>query len=69
MARDELLSAVLASLDDLQVRLVLADWYMSHGDPRGELIVVRCQLKDETLSQTQREALQEREALASWVSL
>ena len=39
-----LMGAVCAALDDDAPRLVLADWYSQHGDPRGEFIVISCEL-------------------------
>ncbi|MCC6417802.1 MAG: TIGR02996 domain-containing protein [Gemmataceae bacterium] len=39
------LDAVGANPDDDQVRLVYADWLEEHGDPRGEFLRVRCQMK------------------------
>jgi uncharacterized protein (TIGR02996 family) len=54
MSREELLQAVLdAPLDDTP-RMVLADWYMQAGDPRGELIVAQCQLTGRGLSPAAR---------------
>jgi uncharacterized protein (TIGR02996 family) len=35
---DELLAAVIADPDDVDRRLVYADWLMAQGDPQGELI-------------------------------
>jgi uncharacterized protein (TIGR02996 family) len=35
---------VLKRPDDDEPRLVLADWLQQHGDPRGELIALQCQL-------------------------
>jgi uncharacterized protein (TIGR02996 family) len=43
-ANDKLLDAVLASPDDDEPRLVLADWLVEQGDPRGELIGIQCAL-------------------------
>jgi uncharacterized protein (TIGR02996 family) len=40
--RAELMAGVLAAPDDDGPRLVLADWLMEHGDPRGEFIAVQC---------------------------
>ncbi len=42
--RAPLLRAVLEAPDDDAPRLVLADWLHERGDPRGELIVVQCEL-------------------------
>jgi len=39
-----LLDAVLADPDDVDARLVYADWLTEHGDPRGEFIHVQCAL-------------------------
>jgi uncharacterized protein (TIGR02996 family) len=41
---DALLAAVIAAPDDDGPRLVLADYLIQRGDPRGELIVVQCKL-------------------------
>jgi uncharacterized protein (TIGR02996 family) len=41
---EELLARVLARPDDDEPRLVYADWLSQRGDPRGELIVVQCEL-------------------------
>lgn len=62
-SREELLEAVLAHPDDDAARLVYADWLTEHGDPRGELIAVQCELarlgEDQLL---QRHRLEAREA-------
>ncbi|MGC4122283.1 MAG: TIGR02996 domain-containing protein [Myxococcales bacterium] len=42
--RQRLLSLVLASPDDVQPRLVYADFLMERGDPRGEFVAVQCEL-------------------------
>lgn len=42
----ELLEAVLQQPESLESRLVLADWFGEHEDPRGELITVQCTLDD-----------------------
>lgn len=39
-----LLDAVIEAPDDDAPRLVYADWLQHHGDPRGELIQLQCQL-------------------------
>jgi uncharacterized protein (TIGR02996 family) len=39
-----LLDAIIEAPDDDAPRLVYADWLQSHGDPRGELIQLQCQL-------------------------
>jgi uncharacterized protein (TIGR02996 family) len=39
-----LLDAVLADVDDDEVRLVFADWLSDRGDPRGEFIHLQCAL-------------------------
>jgi uncharacterized protein (TIGR02996 family) len=39
--------AILANPDDVEARLVYADWLQSEGDPRGELIVMQHQKHDE----------------------
>jgi uncharacterized protein (TIGR02996 family) len=60
MSAHELLQAVLdAPLDD-GPRMVLADWYMQRGDPRGELIVAQCQLTGRGLSPAARKERAER---------
>src|SRR5690242_3917919 len=38
-----LLAGVLAEPDGDAPRLVLADWWLQQGDPRGELVVVQCE--------------------------
>lgn len=40
----KLLGAVLANADDLESRLVFADWLAERGDPRGEFIQLQCAL-------------------------
>ncbi|MEW5743372.1 MAG: TIGR02996 domain-containing protein [Myxococcota bacterium] len=42
--RAELLAAVFARPEDDAPRLVMADWLTEHGDPRGEFIVLQCEL-------------------------
>src|SRR5262249_31891500 len=37
----DLEKAIFANADDVEARLVYADWLQSAGDPRGELIVVQ----------------------------
>lgn len=39
-----LLGAVLSNADDLESRLVFADWLVERGDPRGEFIQLQCAL-------------------------
>ncbi len=41
---DRLLEAIIAAPDDDAPRLVYADWLQGRGDPRGELILLQCQL-------------------------
>lgn len=41
---EKLLGVVLANADDLESRLVFADWLVEHGDPRGEFIQLQCAL-------------------------
>lgn len=41
---EKLLSAVVANADDLESRLVFADWLVERGDPRGEFIQLQCAL-------------------------
>ncbi len=43
-SREALLDAVLARPADDAPRLVYADWLSEHGEPRGELIAVQCEL-------------------------
>src|SRR5262249_6931560 len=40
----KLLEEIVAAPEDDGPRLVLADWLQERGDPRGELIVIQCQL-------------------------
>ena len=40
----QLLEAMMADPEDLEVRMVLADWYQEYGDPRGEFIQVQIAL-------------------------
>lgn len=46
MTELDLLDAIIASPDDLSLRLVAADWYEERGDPRGEFIRVQCRLAE-----------------------
>lgn len=50
----ELLQAVLDAPHDLEPRMVLADFYMQAGDPRGELISAQCKLAGRGLSPSTR---------------
>lgn len=59
--RDELLQAVLAAPADVEPRMVLGDWYMQQGDPRGELIAAQCRLAGRGLSPSTRAFLMRRE--------
>lgn len=43
----QLREAVLASPDDNTPRLVYADWFQEHTDPRGEYITLQCGIADE----------------------
>jgi uncharacterized protein (TIGR02996 family) len=59
---------VLAFLDDVKAhpeddgpRLILADWLEDHGDPRGELVRVQCQLARLPADNPHRPQLEERE--------
>ena len=62
MTESELLAAVLASPDDLPLRLVYADFLQERGDPRGELITVQCKLYQLGAGRSdQRATLRERE--------
>jgi uncharacterized protein (TIGR02996 family) len=58
---DELLDAVLASPEAMAPRLVLADWWMERGDPRGELVIVQHVLEDPSLAPERRDELEARE--------
>src|SRR5262245_54833755 len=55
---DALVREVRARPDDDDVRLVLADALLAHGDPRGELIALQLAATgdDERLSHTERAA-------------
>jgi uncharacterized protein (TIGR02996 family) len=57
----DLLRAVLTAPDDVEPRLVLADWLMERGDPRGELIQVACALASLARDAPSRKALETRE--------
>jgi uncharacterized protein (TIGR02996 family) len=61
MTEDELLTAVLASPDEIGPRMVYADWLMTRGDLLGEFIVTQWGLRDPALSEARRQALRERE--------
>ncbi len=41
---ERLLGAVVSNADDLESKLVFADWLVERGDPRGEFILVQCAL-------------------------
>jgi len=41
----DLLGLIHGAPDDDGPRLVYADWLLEHGDPRGELIAVQCEVK------------------------
>ena len=58
-SREELLGAVLEDPADDRPRLVLADWLIERGDPRGEFISIQCEL---ARSEQPAHALKEREA-------
>lgn len=45
----ELLALIHAAPDDDGPRLVYADWLLDHGDPRGELIAMQCELRAEAV--------------------
>jgi uncharacterized protein (TIGR02996 family) len=62
VSRDELLRAVLDAPFDDGPRMVLADWYMQAGDPRGELIVAQCELIGRGLSPAARKERAQRVA-------
>ncbi len=51
----ELLAAVIADPDDDEPRIVLADWYLEKGDPRGEFIAGQCRLARSGLSPAARQ--------------
>jgi len=44
LEEQRLLAAIVETPDDDAPRLVYADWLQSRGDPRGELILLQCQL-------------------------
>lgn len=39
---EEMLEAIFRAPDDLEPRLIYADWLQERGDPRGELIALQC---------------------------
>lgn len=53
----ELESAIEKNLDDPQPYLVYADWLQTHGDARGELIMLSHQGKGESWIESHKEAL------------
>jgi uncharacterized protein (TIGR02996 family) len=55
-----LLDAVLERPDDDAPRLVYADWLAEQGDPRGEFILVQCELARTGVGEARRAALEER---------
>lgn len=67
---DALVEAILAAPEDDAPRLVLSDWLLEQGDPRGELIAVQCALAradaaDERLVDRRRAVARERALLES----
>ncbi|MGZ6093029.1 MAG: TIGR02996 domain-containing protein [Polyangiales bacterium] len=62
MDERSMLEAIRAAPEDDAPRLVLADWLTERGDPRGELIVVQCELARGELSREERRARRAREA-------
>ena len=72
--RSDLLQAVLDSPDSETPRLVLADWLMQQGDPRGDFISSQCALTGR-LSRRRRKDLQKHvaelldEQGAEWTAL
>ena len=56
----ELVQAVREAPEDLSLRLVIADWFQEHGDPRGELIAAACRLAGRGLSPATRGMLTKR---------
>ena len=46
IGREHFELAIIDSPDDLNLRLVYADWLEEHGDPRGEFIRVQCELAE-----------------------
>lgn len=54
-ARAGLLQAVLDAPDAVEPRLVLADWLMERGEPRGEFISLQCALADRPGRSSRRE--------------
>ncbi|MEO8698674.1 MAG: TIGR02996 domain-containing protein [Kofleriaceae bacterium] len=57
----ELLAAVLADPDDLDCRLVYADWLLEQADVRGELIRLQCELETIPLRDPRRAEIRSRE--------
>lgn len=78
LSKSPVLQAVLDDPDDDAARLVLADWLLERGDPRGEFIQIQCALgarllgargaRSILLRETPREALvvRERELLKKY---
>jgi uncharacterized protein (TIGR02996 family) len=60
---EPLLAAVLAAPEDDAPRLVFADWLSERGDPRGELILVQCQLAKQPAHGRGRAELMARESV------
>lgn len=57
-----ILQELISNVDDLDSRMVYADWLDEQGDPRGEFIRVQCELHTRTdLSIADRAALTRRE--------
>jgi uncharacterized protein (TIGR02996 family) len=61
---DALLAAVHAAPDDDQPRRVLADWWSEHGDPRGDLVQLQCELGRGDLTREHRRRLRDAEGSA-----
>lgn len=55
--QQELLAAVRAAPEDLQPRLILADFLTERGDPRGAFINAQCRLSERGLSPASRRRL------------
>jgi uncharacterized protein (TIGR02996 family) len=57
-----LLAQVLAHPDDLAPRLVIADWWIERGDPRGEWVVAQCEHARTDLDRATRRRIEARVA-------
>jgi uncharacterized protein (TIGR02996 family) len=58
------LATIRANFDDDAPRLVFADWLDDHGDPRGEMIRLSCELESLLAQSPDRPAMEAR--LADW---